>query len=147
MIPRLARAGDCHRLFVYGTLRRGFRLHHHLVRLGARFRTEAKVAADLFDLGRYPGARPVSGKRKWVRGEMFQLRQPSHDLRILDKVEYFIPAAPAQSEFVCAVTEVILPNGARQSAWIYWLAAQAGGNRRRIVCGDYAAWRARRAVI
>ena len=90
-------------------------------RLGARFWTEAKVAAELIDRGRYPGARPASQKGKWVRGELFELRQPARDLRVLDEVEGFIPGAAEQSEFVRAVAEVILNNGARQRAWIYWL--------------------------
>jgi gamma-glutamylcyclotransferase (GGCT)/AIG2-like uncharacterized protein YtfP len=147
MIPGLSEAVDCHRLFVYGTLRHGFERHHHLERLGAGFRREARVAAELFDLGRYPGARPASGKGKWVRGEVFELRQPAHDLRVLDQVEDFIPAAPARSEFVRALAEVVLANGARQTTWIYWLTAKARAGRRRIACGDYAAWRARRAMI
>jgi gamma-glutamylcyclotransferase (GGCT)/AIG2-like uncharacterized protein YtfP len=130
-------------LFVYGTLRRGFERHHHLACLGARFRGEARVAAELFDLGRYPGARPASGKGKWVRGEVFELRQPADDLRVLDRVEDFIPATPARSEFVRALAEVVLAKGERQTTWIYWLTAKARAGRRRIGCGDYAAWRAR----
>ena len=92
--------------------------------LGARFLTEARVAAELIDRGRYPGARPAGRKGKWVRGELFQLRQPARDLRVLDEVEGFIPGAPERSEFVRATTEVILNNGARWRAWIYWLGAR-----------------------
>ena len=116
-------AAECRRLFVYGMLRRGFELHHHLARLGARFRSEAKVAARLVDGGRYAGARPSDRKGNWVRGELFALRQSAHDLRVLDKVEGLIPGAPERSEFVRALTEVILNNGSRQQAWIYWLGA------------------------
>ena len=108
MIPGPPSAAKCRRLFVYGTLRRGFELHHHLTRLGARFLAEAKVAAELFDLGRYPGARPAGRRGKWVRGELFQLRRPAQDLRVLDEVEGFVPGAPEQSEFVRAAAEVIL---------------------------------------
>jgi gamma-glutamylcyclotransferase (GGCT)/AIG2-like uncharacterized protein YtfP len=114
-------------LFVYGTLRRGFELHPHLPRLGARYLTEAKVAAELIDRGRYPGARPSGRKGKWVRGELFELRQPADNLRVLDEVEGFIPGAPERSGFVRAAAEVILSNGARCRAWIYWL----GGRPRK----------------
>ena len=123
MNPRRDGAAECHRLFVYGMLRREFELHHHLVRLGARFRTEAKVVAELIDRGRYPGARPAGRKGKWVRGELFNLRQRARDLRVLDKVEGFFPGAPERSEFVRALAEVILNNGSRQTAWIYWMGA------------------------
>jgi gamma-glutamylcyclotransferase (GGCT)/AIG2-like uncharacterized protein YtfP len=147
MIPAPDAAGDCHRLFVYGTLRRGFMRHHHLKRLGASFEREAKVPGALFDLGRYPGARPAKGTGKWVRGELFQLRHGAHDLKVLDEVEDFNPAAPQRSEFVRALADVILPGGASASAWIYWLSEQALAGRRRIAYGDYAAWRARSEMI
>jgi gamma-glutamylcyclotransferase (GGCT)/AIG2-like uncharacterized protein YtfP len=120
MIPGPDGTAECHLLFVYRTLRRGFELHHHLAHLGAKFRAEARVAAELIDRGRYPGARPANRKGKWVRGELFQLRHPVRDLRVLDEVEGFIPAAPPRGEFVRAAAEVILNNGARRRAWIYW---------------------------
>ena len=49
MIPGPDGATERHSLFVYGALRRGFELHHHLARLGARFLAEAKVGAELID--------------------------------------------------------------------------------------------------
>lgn len=147
MIPESPGAMDCRLLFVYGTLRRGFERHHNLERLGAGFRRDARVAAELFDLGRYPGARPAEGTGKWVYGEVFELRQPARDLRVLDHVEDFMPAAPERSEFVRDLAELVLANGERQAAWIYWLTAKASAGRRRIACGDYAAWRVRGAMI
>jgi len=145
MIPEPAEAADCRLLFVYGTLRRGFELHHQLARLGARFHTEAKVPGRLFDLGRFPGARPDDREQEWVHGEVFELRQPAADLEVLDEVEGFTPGAPEQSEFVRAITAVMLNSGARQSCWIYWL-GPGQGSRRRIASGDYAEWRSRGAV-
>ena len=124
MVPAPVREGDCHALFVYGTLRRGFELHRHLVRLGARFVTEAKVAAVLIDRQRYPGAWPSDRRGKWVCGELFQLRQPARGLEVLDRVEGFIPKAPQRAEFVRATVEVILRSGQRRRAWVYWLRAR-----------------------
>ena len=135
-------AGNCRLLFVYGTLRRGFELHHHLERLGAKFQDEAQVGAELVDLGRYPGALPAAGNGEWVHGELFELRQPQPDLQVLDRVEGFIPSAPERSEFIRSTAEVILANGARECAWIYWLAPSAPAGHRRIAGGDYAVWRA-----
>jgi gamma-glutamylcyclotransferase (GGCT)/AIG2-like uncharacterized protein YtfP len=114
----------CRLLFVYGSLKRGFELHHHLGRLGARFVSEARVAATLIARGRHPGAHPVVRQGKWVRGELFELQQAAGDLRVLDKIEGFIPAATARCEFVRATTEVVLPDGSRDSAWIYRLGAR-----------------------
>jgi gamma-glutamylcyclotransferase (GGCT)/AIG2-like uncharacterized protein YtfP len=145
MIPRTDSAVDCNRLFVYGTLRRGFRLHHHLAGLGAVFEVDAKVVGELFDLGSYPGATPTKDNRKWVSGELFQLRHAAADLKILDQVEEFVPEAPERSQFVRSLTEVTLSNGTRTLAWIYWVAEQTRASR-RIVSGDYAAWRERTGI-
>ena len=112
---------DCRLLFVYGSLKRGCGLHHHLARLGARFLAGARVAAVLVKRRRYPGARPSGRRGKWVRGELFELQRPASDLRVLDEVEGFIPGATERSEFARAAAEVVLNNGARRRAWIYWL--------------------------
>ena len=64
MISEAVEAAECRPLFVYGTLRRGFELHHHLVRLGARFLTEAKVAAELVRSATLSGSAVVAPKRE-----------------------------------------------------------------------------------
>jgi gamma-glutamylcyclotransferase (GGCT)/AIG2-like uncharacterized protein YtfP len=145
MISEPGRAAECDLLFVYGTLRRGLRLHHYLQNLGARFQAEASVPADLFDLGSYPGARPVSAEGNRVHGELFQLSDPSHDLAVLDELEEFIPDDPECSEFYREVAEVTLRDGTREHAWIYWLGEIASAGRPRIASGDYAAWLAGKA--
>jgi len=114
------KAMDCRLLFVYGSLKRGCGLHHHLARLGARFLACVRVAAVLVERGRYPGARPTQRKGQWVRGELFELRRPARDLKVLDNVEGVIPNDPQRSEFVRALGEVLRNDGARRSAWIYW---------------------------
>jgi len=128
---------DCDRLFVYGTLRRGFRLHRRLARLGAVFCGEAMVAGELFDLGSFPGARPAEGEGKRVRGEVYQLSQPAQDLDVLDEVEGFNPRCAARSEFVRAIAEVTMRNGESCRAWIYWLGPVLRPMR-CIASGDYA---------
>ena len=136
---------ECRLLFVYGSLRRGFELHPHLESLGARFLTEARVAAELMERGAYVGARSTGRAGKWVRGEIFQLPHPAQDLRLLDEVEGFTPGAPQGNEFVRALVSVVLGGGARRSAWIYWLGARTRSTR-RIVSGDYKAWMARQST-
>jgi gamma-glutamylcyclotransferase (GGCT)/AIG2-like uncharacterized protein YtfP len=107
-------------LFVYGTLRRGFRLHHHVKRLGAQFVANGKVQAELFDLGEFPGARPSTRPGKTVEGELYRLRKVENALRILDQVEGFSPRTPDKGLFQRGTAEVTLPNGERRLAWIYW---------------------------
>lgn len=107
-------------LFVYGALRRGFALHHHLKRLGAEFVTKGEVQAELFDSGKFPGARKSTEPGKTVEGEVYRLRRPENALKVLDQVEGFLPRTPEKSLFQRAMTEVVLPNGERRVAWIYW---------------------------
>ena len=111
---------DTDLLFVYGTLRRGFPLHHHLRRLGAEFVAAGKVQAELFDLGEFPGARKSSKPGKAVEGELYRLQRVENSLRVLDYVEGFSPRNPEKSLFQRATTEVTLPNGEQRVAWIYW---------------------------
>jgi gamma-glutamylcyclotransferase (GGCT)/AIG2-like uncharacterized protein YtfP len=107
-------------LFVYGTLRRGCTLHHHLKRLGAAFVATGTVQAELFDLGEFPGARKSSKPGKTIEGELYRLHGVQDSLKVLDQVEGFWPRAPQRSMFQRAMTEVALPNGEQRLAWIYW---------------------------
>jgi gamma-glutamylcyclotransferase (GGCT)/AIG2-like uncharacterized protein YtfP len=107
-------------LFVYGTLRRGCTLHHHLKRLGAAFVATGKVQAELLELGEFPGARKSSKPGKIVEGEIYRLRGVVNALKVLDQVEGFSPRVPERSRFQRAMTEVTLPNGEQRLAWIYW---------------------------
>jgi len=107
-------------LFVYGTLRRGFRLHHHLKRLGAQFVAGGKVQAELFDLGEFPGACESTRPGKTVKGELHRLHRLEQTLRVLDEIEGFSPRNPDRGLFQRRTAEVTLPNGQRRLAWIYW---------------------------
>jgi gamma-glutamylcyclotransferase (GGCT)/AIG2-like uncharacterized protein YtfP len=125
---------DTDLLFVYGTLRRGFALHHHLRRMGAEFVARGEVQAELYDLGKFPGARKSTRPGKVLAGEIYRLRQVEKALKVLDHVEGFSPQAAEKSSFRRATTEVVLPNGERRVAWIYWL------NERASVRGRGASW-------
>ncbi len=140
MMPNPDEAPGCDLLFVYGTLRRGFELHHHLVRLNANCWGKGEVAGILFDLGRYPGARSPGREGEWIRGEVYQLCRPARDLKVLEEIEGFDPRAPQRGEFVREVAELILCNGQRRRAWVYWLRGGVATTR-RIASGDFAQWR------
>jgi gamma-glutamylcyclotransferase (GGCT)/AIG2-like uncharacterized protein YtfP len=139
MMAQAENAATCDRLFVYGTLRRGFALHHHLERLAAAFEGEGRVAGELWDLGEfYPGARKSDGAGAWIIGEVFRLRRPLEDLVLLDDVEVFFPAAPDRSEFIREIAQVVLTAGGEVPAWIYWLGPAAKAVQERIASGDFA---------
>jgi len=119
-------------LFVYGTLRRGFPLHHHLKRMGAQFVATGIVQAELFDLGEFPGARQSVQPGKTLEGELYRLRKVAQTLKLLDQVEGFSPRNPDGGLFQRGTVEVTLANGEHRLAWIYWL-KHAAGTRMRTV--------------
>jgi len=119
-------------LFVYGTLRRGFRLHHHLKRTGAEFVDIGKVRAKLFDLGEFPGACKSSMPGEAVKGELYRLHKVESALKVLDRIEGFSPQHPGHGLFRRGMAGVTLPNGEQRPAWIYWLSRRAGSRLRHV---------------
>jgi gamma-glutamylcyclotransferase (GGCT)/AIG2-like uncharacterized protein YtfP len=93
-------------LFAYGTLMRGYGLHHVLAR-SADFVGMATARGRLLDLGQYPGV--VDGRGR-VTGEVYRLRDPQV-LPALDRAEGV--------QFLRGHTLVTLAHGGRARAWIY----------------------------
>jgi gamma-glutamylcyclotransferase (GGCT)/AIG2-like uncharacterized protein YtfP len=116
-------------LFVYGTLRKGYDLKlmdkiTHLI----RYIGQGKVKADLYDLGRYPGAiRSNTGPE--VIGDVFELADPERVLRMLDKYEGIGPGKAAP-EFVRRRSRVKLRSGQTVTAWVYWYNHEPAGKIR-----------------
>jgi gamma-glutamylcyclotransferase (GGCT)/AIG2-like uncharacterized protein YtfP len=93
-------------LFTYGTLMRGYGLHHVLGRR-AEFLGMGTARGRLLDLGRYPGV--VAGRSR-VTGEVYRLRDPQV-LPAVDRAEGV--------QFLRGHTLVTLADGGRARAWIY----------------------------
>lgn len=73
-----------HRVFVYGTLKRGLRNAHLLS--GSRFVSAAEVPGfALYDLGDYPGIVPTGTSDDKVPGEIFEVT--AETLAKLDRLE------------------------------------------------------------
>lgn len=95
-------------LFTYGTLMRGFRLHH-LLDGRALLVGPGQVTGRIIDLGSYPGA--VADRDGALRGEVYRVTEPALWSR-LDSVE-----GPQYHRREVAVrTE----DGREMAAWIYW---------------------------
>jgi gamma-glutamylcyclotransferase (GGCT)/AIG2-like uncharacterized protein YtfP len=125
------------RLFVYGTLRKGFPSHGLLQRLHARFLGAGHVHGRLYDLGEYPGAVKSAGNTDRVHGEVYLVPRPDAVFRVLDRFEGYDPAKPEFTEFERKQTVVTLAGGREMWAWIYWLPrARASGCR--VMSGNYA---------
>ena len=101
-------------LFVYGTLRRGLRLHHHMD--GAEYLSEGRVKGDLYDIGAYPGL-VVDPNSNWVTGELFAVDELI--LARLDKVEGYDQHLQAFSEYIRKDVTVLKPNNQELKALTY----------------------------
>lgn len=108
-------------LFVYGTLRRRYDLKlKDKVKAGWKYVGQAKVAAALYDIGKYPGAvKDRSGRE--VVGDVFQVHHPEQVFRVLDAYE--------GKEFVRKKGKVRMRKGGEMNAWIYWYEPNPMGKR------------------
>ncbi|MCL5006104.1 MAG: gamma-glutamylcyclotransferase [Acidobacteria bacterium] len=123
-------------LFVYGTLRKGFRAHELLRRLHAQFLARGQVRGRLYDLGEYPGATEGASDADRVHGEVYLLPDSERALNLLDKFEGFDPDRPESGLFLRERTTVTLASGRRMPAWIYRL-REARGKKRWLPSGEY----------
>ena len=123
------------KLFVYGTLRRGFAPHEHL-RSSARFLGKGTILGRLYDLGEFPGAIPSEQPSEEVEGELYELGNLGQQLKALDEYEEFDPENPAKSLFVRQRVNVRLETGEKLEAWTYFL-PEKPSKARRIFSGDY----------
>lgn len=126
-----------HRLFVYGTLRKGYSLNRVLRRMGARYVGKGRIQGSLYDLGEFPGAVTSSSMRKRIEGELYELPHADAQLKELDRIEEFDSERPENSLFVRRISTVRLANGRRMRAWVYFLPRRPV-NARPIAQGDYA---------
>jgi|SRR5580692_3869260 gamma-glutamylcyclotransferase (GGCT)/AIG2-like uncharacterized protein YtfP len=89
-ISRLRPSSTPRYLFVYGTLKRGGKSHKQLRKEnGVRFRSSARIRADLYTLygEEYPGAVLPAAPNRFVKGDLFLLQDPEKTLRDLDEFE------------------------------------------------------------
>lgn len=101
-------AGSADRLFTYGTLMRGFRLHR-LVSGRAEFLARGQVRGRIIDLGSYPGAVPDPAAT--IRGEVYRVVDPAL-WAVLDSAE--------GPQYHRRVVTVRSEDGRELAASIYW---------------------------
>jgi gamma-glutamylcyclotransferase (GGCT)/AIG2-like uncharacterized protein YtfP len=108
------------RLFVYGTLMRGF--DHPMAKLLSRsadFIGEASCRGRLYLVKHYPGLVLSEEASEVVFGELYRLRQPKELLREFDMYEGCGEGFAAPTEYVRQMLPVTLGDGAVSEAWTY----------------------------
>jgi gamma-glutamylcyclotransferase (GGCT)/AIG2-like uncharacterized protein YtfP len=110
----------CDRLFVYGTLMRGF--DHSMAKLlsaNADFLGEASCRGRLYLVRHYPGLVLSDDASDVVHGELFRLRARDELLREFDMYEACGEGFEPPTEFVRAMLSVTRADGSVGEAWTY----------------------------
>ena len=108
------------RLFVYGTLMRGF--EHPMARLlaaNADFLGEASCRGRLYQVRHYPGLVLSDDAADVVHGEVFALREVDALLRELDMYEACGEGFAEPTEYVRRLLPVTMSDGREDQAWTY----------------------------
>jgi gamma-glutamylcyclotransferase (GGCT)/AIG2-like uncharacterized protein YtfP len=108
------------RLFVYGTLMRGF--DHPMAKLLSRsadFIGEASCRGRLYRVKHYPGLVLSDDASDVVFGEVYRLRQPAELLREFDMYEACGEGFAQPTEYVRQMLPVTLGDGAVSEVWTY----------------------------
>jgi gamma-glutamylcyclotransferase (GGCT)/AIG2-like uncharacterized protein YtfP len=105
-------------IVLYGTLRAGYKTHARL-KLGSAlaYAGKCKLQGTLYDLGRYPGFVPGTGR---AEGELYRINDPAALARV-DAFEGYDARKPERSRYVRRIVSVSrgLGSAARVPAWIY----------------------------
>ena len=110
----------CDRLFVYGTLMRGF--DHPVARLlsaHADFVAEASCRGRLYLVKHYPGLVLSEEREEVVHGELFRLRAAEALLAELDMYEACGEGFAAPTEYLRQMIRVNLADHSSTEAWTY----------------------------
>lgn len=110
------------KLFVYGSLRSGFRnpaysyLTKHFIYLG-----EAVVKGRFYDKGEYPVAIPVSGDA-FIQGELYQLNNPAEFNWVIEQLDDYegVNVEPGETPLYRRDLVTVFQEGSPSDAWIYW---------------------------
>jgi gamma-glutamylcyclotransferase (GGCT)/AIG2-like uncharacterized protein YtfP len=108
------------RLFVYGTLMRGY--VHPMARLlsaNAEFLGEASCRGRLYMVKHYPGLVLSEAAGDIVYGELYRLRAPEDLLREFDMYEACGEGFPEPTQYVRQMFSVTLADGSESEAWTY----------------------------
>jgi gamma-glutamylcyclotransferase (GGCT)/AIG2-like uncharacterized protein YtfP len=108
------------RLFVYGTLMRGY--VHPMAKLlsaNADFLGEASCRGRLYMVKHYPGLVLSGDNSDIVHGELYRLREAGALLREFDMYEACGEGFPEPTQYIRQMFSVTLADGSESEAWTY----------------------------
>ena len=108
------------RLFVYGTLMRGYM--HPMAKLlsaNAEFLGEASCRGKLYLVKHYPGLVLSDDTNDIVHGELYRLREVEAMLREFDMYEACGEGFPEPTQYARQMFSVTLADGSASEAWTY----------------------------
>ena len=116
-------------LFVYGTLRSGFRnpayqyLTQYFKLLG-----EAVVQGKFYDKGEFPVAIPCDGDH-FITGELYQANNPEEFQWAITQLDDYegVYAEPGDETWYRRSLVDVFQNGVSSKAWIYWYNGSVAG--------------------
>jgi gamma-glutamylcyclotransferase (GGCT)/AIG2-like uncharacterized protein YtfP len=119
-----------YQLFVYGSLRKGFRspMYEYISRY-FQFVGNGKVKGELYDLGEYPAGISTTADN-FIIGELYKVNEEkefSWAMAQLDDYEGVNAESHEAQLFRREMTEVYIGNDITQ-AWIYWYNGDVSGS-------------------
>ncbi len=128
---------EIYKLFVYGSLRSGFRnpVYQYLTKY-FHLLGEAVVKGKLYDHGDYPVAAPAA-EEKFISGELYCINNPQEFSWAIGQLDDYegLNAEPGETVLYKRETVIAYQNGQPHHAWIYWFNGQLA-NMPEIESGD-----------
>ena len=105
------------KLFVYGTLKKGFALDGSCPTTRKSVVEGVKTSGTLYDLGPFPGAR--FNTKNIITGEVHVFENAEETLSIMDSIEGYNPENKKDSLFIRKVIDVVYEDGKKTKAHAY----------------------------
>ena len=130
-------SNENYKLFVYGSLRSGFRnpVYEYLTKY-FHLLGEAVVKGKLYDLDEYPAA-AATNEEKFISGELYSINNPLEFSWAIGQLDDYEGLNTEEGETALYKREVVIAykDGEAHTAWIYWYNKDLSG-KPEIESGD-----------
>ena len=113
---------EIYQLFVYGSLRSGFRnpIYHYLTRY-FHLVGDAVAKGKLYDMGDYPAA-VATTENKFISGELYAINNPAEFSWAIEQLDDYegLNVEPGEKQLYKREAVMVFVNGKGSEAWVYW---------------------------